>query len=240
MDLNAVLLAGVGIGAATWIGSLLGCGLDRVEGRSYGLITAAAAGIMLCAAVQGLVLPALEEAAALWVCAGIAAGAVLLYWMNGAVTKRIPSDPQRVHGLMFVFAIGIHHFPEGLAAGVSFGLGESADTAAVCIAIALQNIPEAMMIMPAMAAFGRKKAALAAMISGAVEIAGLAAGYAAVLLTVRLLPILLAMAAGAMLYVIFDNMLPDAYENGRGRTAAGVLTGYCGLLLLTELVERML
>jgi len=196
--------------------------------------------VMLCAAVQGLLLSALEESGGVTVCGGIAVGALLLYWMNGAVSKRIPSDPQRVNGLMFAFAIAIHHFPEGLAAGVSFGMGETADTAAVCTAIALQTIPEAMMIMPAMAGYGRKKAVFAVMVSGLVEILGLTVGYGAVQLTGMLLPMMLALAAGAMLYVILENMLPDAYDGAVRQTSASVLTGYCGMLLMSQMLETLL
>lgn len=240
MNLNAVGITGVSIAAAVFVGGVLGCLLNGLRRSTYGLITGAAAGVMLCAAIQGLLLSALEESSAVMVCGGMAAGAVILHRMNLTIAKRMPSDPRRVHGLMFVFAIAIHHFPEGLAAGVSFGMGETADTVAVCTAIALQNIPEAMMIMPAMAGYGRRKAVLAAAVSGVVEIIGLVVGYTAVQLTVLLLPILLALAAGAMLYVIYDNMLPDAYENAERKTTSAILTGYCGMLLMSELLEKLL
>lgn len=240
--LNGVIYAAASIAAATVLGGVLGQRLRSLQQATYRMILSIAAGVMLCAAVQGLLLPALEETTPALVCAGIGGGAVFLVWMNGAAAKllRLDRDAAQLHGMMFVLAIAIHHLPEGLAAGVSFGTGEAAETVSVCGAIALQNIPEAMMIMPVMGDYGRGKAALAVGVSGWVEILGLLLGYGAVQVSVRLLPLLLSFAAGAMLYVIFENMLADAYENGRGRTAAGVLIGYCGMLLLTATVEWVL
>ena len=239
---RGVIYAAGSIAAATGLGAVLGWRLTNLQPKTYRMILSIAAGVMLCAAVQGLLLPALEETAPVWACAGMGAGTVFLVWMNTAAAKllRLERDAAQLQGMMFVLAIAIHHLPEGLAAGVSFGTGEAAETAAVCAAIALQNIPEAMMIMPVMVEYGRGKAIIAVSVSGCVEILGLLLGYGAVQLTVRLLPLLLSFAAGAMLYVIFENMLPDAYENGRGRTAAGVQLGYCGMLLLTAGVEWVL
>ena len=197
---------------------------------------------MLCAALHGLLLPALEGTGAGSVIIGMAAGAVFLLLMNLTAARllRVDEEAPQLQGIMFVLAIAIHHLPEGLAAGVSFGTGDRLETVSVCAAIALQNIPEAMMIMPAMADFSRKKAATAAIVSGAVEIVGLLIGYIAVQIAAQILPMLLSLAAGAMLYVIFENMLPDGYEIGRKTAAAGVLTGYCGMLLLSELIEKLL
>ena len=239
VDLNGVWFAAESIAAATILGSVAGCLLTELKKRTHDLLLCTAAGVMLCAAVQSLLMPALEQSGALWGCIGIAGGAVLLRGMNAAAARglRVDYDAPSLRGIMFVLAIAIHHLPEGLAAGVSFGTGEAAETASVCAAIALQNIPEVMMIMPAMSDYGRGKALLAAAVSGVVEIAGLLLGYGAVQLAVQVLPLLLAIAAGAMLYVIFEKMLPEGYENGSRSAATGILTGYCGMLLLSELVE---
>lgn len=238
----AVLFAAGSIAAATLFGSILGGLLTNLQRKTYLYILAIAAGVMLCAAVQGLLLPALEQTSGIWVCAGIAVGAVGLYRLNLAAAKllQLEEDALQLHGMMFVFAIAVHHLPEGLAAGVSFGSGDTAETVSVCAAIALQNIPEAMMIMPAMAGFSRKKALFAAAASGIVEIVGLLLGYIAVQIAAQLLPLLLSLAAGAMLYVIFENMLPDGYENGGRMTTVGVLIGYCGMLLLSDLIGILL
>ena len=236
--MRGVWLAGISIAAATAIGSGMGCFLMNLQQKTYLRIMTLAAGVMLCAAVQGLLMPAAEATNGAFVSLGIGVGAVLLVQMNKAAATllHIERESPQLNGLMFVLAMAIHHFPEGLAAGVSFGTGEVAETVSVCTAIALQNVPEAMMILPAMTQFGRKNAVMAACVSGSVEIVGLAVGYIAVQLTVTLLPLLLSVAAGAMLYVIFENMLSDAYENGGKQTAAGMLCGYCGMLMLTDVI----
>jgi len=240
--LIAVLYAAGSIAAATALGAVLGYLLTGLRQKTYLVILSLAAGVMLCASVHGLLLPALEQTGAVRVCVGIGVGAVFLHCMNAAAAKilHIDCDAPRLHGMMFVFAIAIHHIPEGIAAGVSFGTGDAAETVSVCTAIALQNIPEVMMILPAMAEYGRGKAVLAAAVSGAVEIAGLFLGYGAVQLAVQMLPLLLSFAAGAMLYVIFENMLPDGYENGGQITARSLLLGYCGMVLMSALVELIL
>lgn len=241
VDLNAVLFAAGSIAVATCLGSILGGTLTNLQRKTYLVILTVAAGVMLCAAVQGLLMPASDEISAIWVCVGIAFGVIFLDWMNTAVARlmHVEQDASQLHGMMYVFAIAIHHLPEGMAAGVSFGSGNAAETISVCTAIALQNIPEVMMIMPAMCDYGRRNALLAAAASGAVEMIGLLIGYAAVQAAVQILPILLSFAAGAMLYVIFENMLPDSYENGGKQTAVALLCGYCGMLLLTDVIARI-
>lgn len=241
--MSGVLIAGGSIAAACLLGSVLGCRLKNISSAVYACVTGIAAGVMLCAAVHGLLIPSMEQQRMVLSVAGIGVGALLLCWMNQAAENRMTQrgrDAGHVGGLMFVCAIAIHHFPEGMAAGVSFGTGDGSETAAVCTAIALQNIPEAMMIMPAMLPFGRRKSVCAAAVSCGMELLGLLMGYIAIQTTTRLLPMMLALASGAMLYVIFQNMLPDVYEESGERTAVSVLSGYCGMLLLTELAEKVL
>ena len=241
--LNGVLIAAGSITLSCLLGSAAGCGLRHILERVYGRITAVAAGVMLCAAVHGLLLPSMQQQGTVGAVAGLMLGALLLCGMNRAAEHRMTeqgSEGAYVDGLMFVCAIAIHHFPEGLAAGVSFGTGDGSETAAVCTAIALQNIPEAMMIVPAMEPFGWRKSLCAAGISCGMELLGLVMGYMAVQMTTQLLPMMLALAAGAMLYVIFRNMLPDVYGQSQEPAAGSVLSGYCGMLLLTELAEKMI
>ena len=123
------------------------------------------------------------------------------------------------HALLFVAAIAIHHFPEGIAAGVSFGTGNLSDAVTVTSGIAFQNIPEAMIIIPPLlkAGTGKKRAAIVAFISGAVEVAGVFFGYFAITLSRGILPFALAFAAGTMLYVIVDDMVPQTHIRGSGR-----------------------
>ena len=241
--MSGVLIAAGSITAACLMGSAMGCGLKNISTAVAAGITGIAAGVMLCASVHGLLLPSAAQQGTVGAVTGVVLGGLLLYWLNRAAARRLTeqgSEGAYVDGLMFVCAIAIHHFPEGLAAGVSFGTGDGSETAAVCTAIALQNIPEAMMIVPAMEPFGWRKSLCAAGISCGMELLGLVMGYMAVQMTTQLLPMMLALAAGAMLYVIFRNMLPDVYGQSQEPAAGSVLSGYCGMLLLTELAEKMI
>lgn len=235
-----VMLSAFSIIGATALGAILGLFLKDVKRKHYVVITAVAAGVMLCAAVHGLLLSAIEQMSAVAVCIGVMCGAELLRWLNGWAERKCAADvheKQRLRGLLFVFAIAIHHFPEGMAAGVSFGVGDCVETISVCTAIALQNIPETMMILPSMSGFRNNKIIAAIVISGAIETVGLLMGYFAVQMSVHLLPLFLSLAAGAMLYVILESMLTDVYEQNVIFKSEAILGGYCGMLLLTAFIE---
>ena len=134
---------------------------------------------------------------------------------------------------MFVTAIAIHNLPEGIAAGVGFGSGDTAQALIIAGGIALQNIPEGMVIIAPMLAAGVKPARtfILAMITGVVEVLGTFIGYFAVSVSTAILPFALAFAGGTMLYVISDEMIPETHSHGceRGATYA-LLVGFCVML----------
>ena len=208
-------------------------------------LSGAAAGIMLCAAILGLVVPSMEFSAerALWLTPlGIFCGAFFLSGINllgprltGSIGMKNGDEAANRHALLFVAAIAIHHFPEGIAAGVSFGTGDLSDAVTVTSGIAFQNIPEAMIIIPPLlkAGTGKKRAAIVAFISGAVEVAGVFFGYLAITVSRGILPFALAFAAGTMLYVIVDDMVPQTHARGSGRLSTyAMLLGFCLMLFL--------
>jgi ZIP family zinc transporter len=136
--------------------------------------------------------------------------------------------------LLFVMAIAIHNFPEGIAAGVGFGSGNTTDALIIAGGIALQNIPEGMVIIGPMLAAGisRKRTFICAMATGLVEVVGTLVGYLAVTVAQVILPFALAFAGGTMLYVISDEMIPETHAHGseRGATYA-LLVGFCLMLV---------
>ena len=236
------MLAAGSILGATVLGTLLGLLLKTITEKTAAVVTAVSAGVMLCASVHGLVLSALERWSVPAVCMGLGVGAVLMQGLHIYGERSCGEDHEarkRVRGLLFVFAIASHHVPEGLAAGVSFGTGDCVETLSVCTAIALQTIPETMMILPAMGGFPRRSIAAAVAISGGAEVLGLLLGYCVIRVSVLLLPWMLAVAAGAMLFVIFGSMLSEAYEQKGACVPLSVLGGYCGMLLLTALMDWM-
>ena len=242
--MNIVLLTACGVGGATVFGSVIGFCLKKISYRLNDLILAAAAGIMLSAAAFGLVLPATEDGGIMslvTVCLGMLCGALFLILLERPVPYiyRLLFDGRAENAvasrvLLLVAAIAVHNFPEGLAAGVGFGLGNTERAVAIAIGIAVQNIPEGMMIISPMlsAGFGRKKTFLCALATGAVEVIGTLIGYFGAALSERILPFALAFAGGTMIFVICDSMIPEIYSHGNGRAASIVLIlGFCVMLV---------
>jgi ZIP family zinc transporter len=140
--------------------------------------------------------------------------------------------------LLFVTAIAIHNLPEGIAAGVGFGSGNTNDALLIAGGIALQNIPEGMVIIGPMLSAGvsPRRTFFIAMLTGLVEVAGTLLGYFAVSLASAILPFALAFAGGTMLYVISDEMIPETHAHGQQRGATyALLVGFC-LMLVSDVL----
>ncbi len=240
--LPLVFLTALAVGGATMLGALGGyCfrgAADRAGGQT---VMAFAAGMMLSAAVAGLILPSLAGGGP-WAfpvtAAGILSGAAFLLLL-----ERLAARMQRLSGLeggasprtrrvlLFVAAMAIHNFPEGLAAGVGFGTEDVPRALAIAGGIALQNLPEGMVLIAPMLQAGippRRTLALA-MSTGAVEIVGTLLGYGTVSLSAAALPFLLAFAGGAMLYLICDDMIPACRGS---KSLCALLTGFCFMLAM--------
>ena len=136
---------------------------------------------------------------------------------------------------MFVFAIAIHNMPEGVAAGVSIGTDDLAVAVSVVCGIAIQNIPEGLVVVPPMLAVGVKpiKVFLIVLLTGATEVIGAVLGYFATAIFSELMPLFLAFAGGAMLYVLCDEMIPRGRDEGR----LGVYVLMSGFVLMTVINE---
>ncbi|MGM9643254.1 MAG: ZIP family metal transporter [Eubacteriales bacterium] len=248
--MELVLLTALGVGGATVIGALIGFIFKNISHKFSDIVLAFAAGVMLSAAVLGLIIPSLEyggEYGILITVAGIFAGAVCLNLIDKLVPhlhKFVGSEPESHHNanlskvLLFVLAIAIHNLPEGIAAGVGFGSGDTTQALIIAGGIALQNIPEGMVIIAPMLAAGIRpgKTFILAMITGLVEVVGTLIGYFAVSISTAILPFALAFAGGTMLYVISDEMIPETHAHGseRGATYA-LLIGFC-VMLVTDVL----
>lgn len=245
--MKLVLLTALGVGGATVFGALLGFLWKKTSHRSSDVILSFAAGVMMCAAVCGLIMPSLEggEAiGALVTVAGVFCGAIVLNLIDRLVPHlhRMADSDYESHSaanervtkvLLFVLAIAIHNFPEGIAAGVGFGTGSDADALTIAGGIALQNIPEGMVIIGPMIAAGisRGKTFAIAAATGVIEVVGTLLGYLFVSLSTVILPFALAFAGGTMLYIISDEMIPETHSHGNERAATyALLVGFCLML----------
>ena len=246
--MTSILITAAGIAACSFIGAAVGFIFNEIPQRTEDALSAAAAGIMLCAAILGLAVPSLElseNGGILMTACGIFCGAFFLTLTDRLAPKLCESvgmtagdTGTKTRALLFVLAIAIHHFPEGIAAGVSFGTGDISDAVTVAGGIAFQNIPEGMVIIPPLLKTGtpKKRAAFIALISGLVEVLGAFFGYFAISVSEAVLPFALAFAAGSMLFVIVDDMVPQTHlrENGRLATYA-LLLGFCVMLAVDSI-----
>lgn len=245
--MKMVLLTALGVGFATVFGSLLGFIFKKISHKFSDIVLSFAAGVMLAAAVIGLIIPSVEyggKYGILITVAGIFTGAVCLNLIDklvphmhrlvGADNESHQNNADLNRVLLFVTAIAIHNLPEGIAAGVGFGSGNNSQAILIAGGIALQNIPEGMVIIGPMLAAGvsPRKTFVCAMITGIVEVVGTLLGYFAVSLASAILPFALAFAGGTMLYVISDEMIPETHSHGSERGATySLLAGFCLMLV---------
>lgn len=249
--MEMVLLTALGVGGATVIGAAIGFIFKKASHKFSDIVLSFAAGVMLAAAVLGLIIPSIDyggKFALLITVAGIFAGALCLNVIDKVVPhlhRLMGTEDEKHTGnekvskvLLFVTAIAIHNLPEGIAAGVGFGSGNTNDALLIAGGIALQNIPEGMVIIGPMLAAGikPKKTFLCAAATGLIEVIGTLLGYFAVSIATSILPFALAFAGGTMLYVISDEMIPETHAHGsqRGATYA-LLVGFC-LMLVSDVL----
>ena len=245
--MEMVLLTALGVGGATVIGALVGFIFRKASHKFSDIVLSFAAGVMLAAAVLGLILPSVEyggKYGLITTVAGIFVGALALncidklvphlHKLSGGLEEKHTGNEKINKILLFVLAIAIHNLPEGIAAGVGFGSGNTAEAFLIAGGIALQNIPEGMVIIGPMLAAGIKpgKTFAIAMGTGLVEVVGTLIGYFAVTVSAAILPFALAFAGGTMLYIISDEMIPETHAHGceRGATYA-LLVGFCVMLI---------
>ncbi len=253
--MEMVLLTALGVGGATVIGALLGVVFKNTTHKFSDVVLSFAAGVMLAAAVIGLILPSLEYGGKLSLVvtvAGVFCGALCV----NLIDKLVPhlhklvgtasgeeahprKNEQLSRVLLFVIAIAIHNLPEGIAAGVGFGTGNTAEAMTIALGIALQNIPEGMVIIGPMLATGissGKTFAIAAF-TGVIEVVGTLVGYFAVSVSTAILPFALAFAGGTMLYVVSDEMIPETHAHGCERGATySLIAGFLLMLVFDVLL----
>ena len=248
--MELVLLTALGVGGATVIGALIGFIFKGISHKFSDIVLSFAAGVMLAAAVLGLIVPSVEYGGKWGIAitvAGIFAGALCLNLVDKIVPHlhKMAGDDIESHRnsslskvMLFVTAIAIHNLPEGIAAGVGFGAGDTAGALVIAGGIALQNIPEGMVVISPMLAAGvrPRKTFLIAALTGLIEVVGTLIGFFAVSVASAILPFALAFAGGTMLYVISDEMIPETHAHGseRGATYA-LLVGFC-LMLITDVL----
>ena len=223
---------------------------DRVQDTLFGF----GAGVMLAASAFSLVIPGLAAARAsgafggsAWAAGGIVGSAILLGGMALLLMDRVLPHEHFIKGReghsakklrrtwLFVFAIALHNLPEGLAIGVGYAGNEGLRANALATGIAIQDVPEGLVVAVALLAAGYKRwfAVLLGMATGLVEPLGAVLGAAIVGYSAALLPWGLGFAAGAMLFVISHEIIPESHRKGHEAFATGgLMIGFVLMMLL--------
>ena len=245
------LLGSLAAGLMTTVGAIPVL-LGKVPGpRVRDTALGFAAGVMLAASFFSLIVPSLDVSERLYgdgaIPAGIAVGGILLGVLAVAFLNRVLPHEHFVQGRegpeaaslrkvwLFIIAITIHNFPEGLAVGVGFGGGDVANGTALATGIGLQNAPEGLAVAVALMGEGYTKlrAFTIAALTGLIEPVGGLIGAAAVSVSEPILPWGLTFAAGAMLYVISHEIIPETHRRGfQNEATAGLTLGLCLMLFL--------
>mgnify|MGYP003302666851 CR=1 FL=1 len=250
--MQIVLITALGVGLSTVVGAVIGFFFRKISHRFSDIVLAFAAGVMLAAAIIGLILESLEcggKFALIITIIGIFAGAAVINVLDRCVphihrfigdSPANEDDKTKLYKvILFVCAIAIHNLPEGIAAGVGFGTGDVTQALTIAGGIALQNIPEGMVIIGPMLAAGmsHSRTFVVAIITGIVEVVGTLLGFFAVSVSTAVLPFALAFAGGTMLYVISDEMIPETHSHGAERGATySLLAGFCLMLVFDVLL----
>ena len=237
---------------ATGVGALPAAFFKEVSNNVFNTLLGAAAGVMLAATAFSLLVPGIEAGNALWpdkglwvVALGMLVGALFLHLSDKKLPHLHFDDVSNIQTAslqkiwLFIIAITIHNFPEGMSVGVSFGTGDMHNGIVLAIAIALQNIPEGLAVALPLVALGynKWKAVGIATLTGLVEPLGGILGITMVSTFSSIMPFAMGFAAGAMLFVISEEIIPETHANGRSRYATfALMIGFIIMMALDNLL----
>ena len=246
--MNQVWISAAGLSLATIIGSVIGFLVKSLPHKWNDAILGFCAGVMLAASTVGLILPAAQDAgSSRWwlILIGVILGMLLLnildlvtphlHKLTGLEEEEHRNNASLNHVLLFVLAIALHKLPEGIAAGVGFNAADSTDAWAVTLGIAIQNVPEGMVVIAPLLIAGVSKIRtfLISLVIALLEVVGVWIGYGMGAISPILLPVMLALAGGAMLYVVSDEMIPETHAHGYQKLATYALVlGFVSLVFL--------
>lgn len=251
VNIRYALLGGCAGFAATALGAVMAIVLRGISIRSQDCMLGFAAGMMLAASCFSLILPGLAAAreilssgpgAALTVVAGLGLGVLLMLGLDHftphehEIAGTYGPETQRINRVwLFVLAIALHNIPEGMAIGVSFANGDLKVGLPLTTAIAIQDIPEGLAVAMALRTIGLStfRSIMVAVASGLMEPigalvgVGISSGYAIAY------PVSLGLAAGAMIFVVSHEVIPETHRNGHQTAATlGLMGGFAVMMFL--------
>ncbi len=238
-------------GLGTGIGGAVVLFWRRPGDRSLDGATGFAAGVMLAALSLGLLVPALDEGPLWEVLVGLAAGTAFIAWLDHFlphIHERFSEDggrvksPRHSRAWLVMAAMTLHNIPEGMAVGVAFAAGGTELGVPLALAILFHNIPEGFAVAAPLYGTGRSPRRIAAMATatGLVEIPAALLAYVFFAAVDSLMVAGLSFAAGAMLYVAVDELIPAAMQRGNERIASlCCAVGFIVLLGLNQVVQSL-
>lgn len=245
------LLGSAVAGLCTGLGALPILFVKRITPNMQGVLLGFGAGVMLAATAFALVIPGLEAAAttiphplyaASIVTLGILLGGLFLWFSHQYFPHEHFFKGREGSNLvnlkrvwLFIIAIAIHNFPEGLAVGVGFGGGNVANGLALTLGIGLQNMPEGLVVALSLVSerYSKRQALFISLLTGLIEPLGGLIGAAAVSIAQPILPLAMGFAAGAMLFVICDEIIPESNRLGYEKAGTfGVMVGFVLMMFL--------
>ena len=245
------LLGGMAGFAATAVGALAAFALRTIPERAQDTMLGFAAGMMLAASSFSLLLPGLDAAQDIMgnavagsaiVVLGLAFGVLLMLGLDFFTPHMHPQvgtqgpEYKRLNGVwLFVLAIILHNLPEGMAIGVSFSKSDMAVGLPLTTAIAIQDIPEGLAVALALRATGMSagRAVLIAAASGLMEPLGAIVGVGMSSGMALAYPMSLGLAAGAMIFVVSHEVIPETHRNGHQTFATiGLMAGFAVMMFL--------
>ncbi len=245
-------LASILAGLATGLGGLPVLFFKEISSHLLNSMLGLAAGVMLAATSFALIVPGVESGNMLWPDKGVwivAVGMLLGAFFLHLTDKKLPHlhfedlSDAKVETMqklsLFIIAITIHNFPEGMSVGVSFGNGDIKNGMVLATAIGIQNIPEGLAVALPLVGLGynKWKAIGIATLTGLVEPVGGLLGITMVTVFTPIIPIAMGFAAGAMLFVISEEIIPETHASGRSRIATfSLMMGFIIMLALEELL----
>ena len=255
--MTEVWISAAGLCGATIIGSILGFFIKELPPKWNDIVLGYCAGVMLAAATIGLIVPAIDTwqmGGGLWgylfVALAVMGGALFLnvldmvtphmHHITGLEEAEHHRNSSLNRVLLFVMAIAIHKLPEGMAAGVSMTDMASAGGWTVTFGIALQNVPEGMVIIAPLLLAGVSplRTFIISLAIGLLEIVGVWLGFGLGSLADTMLPLMLGFAGGSMLYVTSDEMIPETHAHGYQKQATyALLLGFLTLVLIEKMFE---
>lgn len=245
--MSEALIASFLAGISTGIGAIPVLIFKKISHRVYDTLLGFAAGIMIAAASFNLILPALDVGGLGKTIFGIAIAAIFLYLVELVIPhlhewhprfKQLPLTISLRQGILMAIAITVHNFPEGLAVGVGYSATQKNLGLILALAIAAQNVPEGLAVAAPLkqAGISNSRCFILSTLSGIAEPIAAFFGLMLIGLSKAVLPFGLAFAGGAMLYIVFDEIIPECHSHGNEVQATfAAIVGFIVMIMLNVL-----